>query len=725
MTEEHSATTEALEELPNVGPATAEKLVECGYDSADKIAAADPGELMEVLEISAKKAQEMIEGAKKTYKVAFETADKLLEKRKDITHLTTGSKKLDALLGGGIESQSITEMFGEFGCLTADAKISLSDGSMAPIGSFAQNLPLGVHDCSIPILTNEGNALVPTKASKLHIYECDNVLDIGLSSGQSLRVTPNHPLMGTSGWMRADALKPQALLKVEYDESFPEMEVRLAELKTPKYAQPREIVLPRTLTPELAEFIGFLLAEGWHEYATEAGGVVRVNFSSNDSYLLERWSMLAKALFNIDAASKGRKGNTGIIAVNSVIVGEFLKQFDGLYAKAPQKHVPSQLFSSPRAVVSSFLAAFFDGEGNVKNDLALRVKATRWTLSDGTCRSRDYTLPRFSRDVNLRSASRQLLKEVQLLLMKFGINSWISSDARELNGKVFKAYRLHMTSHRDIQLFYQHVGAKTLRLAPQIRQLLSTFERKLVKSRADFLPVVSIQPVPTLDGRVYDLEVPGTHNFVANGILSHNSGKTQVGFQICINAQLPVEQGGLGSSVAFIDTENTFRPERIKQIAEATGLDPDTALKNVHVARAFTSDDQMMIAEKVESMVEEFNIKLVIVDSLTALFRSEYTGRGMLAERQQKLNRHLAALHKVANKHNATVYVTNQVCARPDVFFGDPTRPIGGHILGHSATFRVYLRKSKAGKRIARLVDSPYLPEGEAVFTVSEKGITD
>ncbi len=203
------------------------------------------------------------------------------------------------------------------------------------------------------------------------------------------------------------------------------------------------------------------------------------------------------------------------------------------------------------------------------------------------------------------------------------------------------------------------------------------------------------------------------------------SGKTQIGFQLCVMAQSPVDKGGFGGAVAFVDTENTFRPERVRQIAEANGMNAEDVLKNIHVARAFTSDDQMMVAEKIESMIEEFNIKLVVVDSLTALFRSEYTGRGMLAARQQKLNRHLAVLHKLANQHNLAVFVTNQVHARPDVFFGDPTKPIGGHILGHSATFRLYLRKSKAGKRIARLVDSPYLPEGEAVFMVSGNGITD
>ncbi len=133
----------------------------------------------------------------------------------------------------------------------------------------------------------------------------------------------------------------------------------------------------------------------------------------------------------------------------------------------------------------------------------------------------------------------------------------------------------------------------------------------------------------------------------------------------------------------------------------------------------------MLMSEKAAEMVRNSNIRLVIVDSLTSLFRAEYVGRGTLAARQQKLNRHLSTLHKLADLNNCVVYITNQVMSKPDMFFGDPTKPIGGHILGHSATFRIYLRKSKAGKRIARLVDSPNLPDGEAVFKVTENGLED
>ncbi len=208
------------------------------------------------------------------------------------------------------------------------------------------------------------------------------------------------------------------------------------------------------------------------------------------------------------------------------------------------------------------------------------------------------------------------------------------------------------------------------------------------------------------------------------------SGKTQIAHQLAVNVQLPPEKGGLNGSAVMIDTENTFRPERIKDMAEGAELDYEDVLKNIHVARAYNSNHQILLVEKAGELAEELKnaekpIRLMIIDSATAHFRSEYVGRGTLADRQQKINKHLHDALRFADLNNAVVMITNQVQVRPDAFFGDPTRPIGGHIVGHTATFRLYLRKSKGEKRIARLVDSPNLPEAEAVFSVSLAGIKD
>jgi len=237
------------------------------------------------------------------------------------------------------------------------------------------------------------------------------------------------------------------------------------------------------------------------------------------------------------------------------------------------------------------------------------------------------------------------------------------------------------------------------------------------------------------------------------------AGKSQVTHQLAVNVQLPAEHGGLEGSAIFIDSEDTFRPERIDDMMrglpdeaieasmvthgvvedeeEADAGDEDLLeetleafLDKIHVAKAFNSNHQILLAEKAqdiasESQDGEFPVRILCVDSLTAHFRAEYVGRGELANRQQKLNKHLHELEKVGNLSNCAVVVTNQVAANPDSFFGDPTQPIGGNILGHKSTFRIYLRKSKADKRIVRLVDAPNLADGEAVMRVEEGGLME
>ena len=206
------------------------------------------------------------------------------------------------------------------------------------------------------------------------------------------------------------------------------------------------------------------------------------------------------------------------------------------------------------------------------------------------------------------------------------------------------------------------------------------------------------------------------------------SGKTQVAHQLAVHVQKsfkPDTEEEKKGDVIYIDTENTFRPERIMQMAEKAGLDPNECLKSIKVARAYNSDHQMLLAEKAEELMKSGNYRLLIVDSLTAHFRAEFIGRGTLSERQQKLNKHMHVLLKLADMYNCAIVVTNQVMAKPNVMFGDPTQAIGGHVVGHSSTFRVYLRKGKKGSRVAKLVDSPNLPENECMFYVNNSGLSD
>lgn len=204
----------------------------------------------------------------------------------------------------------------------------------------------------------------------------------------------------------------------------------------------------------------------------------------------------------------------------------------------------------------------------------------------------------------------------------------------------------------------------------------------------------------------------------------YGSGKTQLCHTLCIIVQLPKELGGLDGGAIYIDTENTFRPERIAGIAKARDLDPDPLLERIIVAKAYNSPHQELIVKELGRVLDQNNIKLVVVDSAVAHYRAEFLGRGTLAERQQRLNRFMHLLLRYSETRNVAVVITNQVQSIPDQFFGDPTRATGGHIVAHTSTYRIYLRR--AGKnRIAKMVDSPYHMERELPFILNEKGVDD
>lgn len=206
------------------------------------------------------------------------------------------------------------------------------------------------------------------------------------------------------------------------------------------------------------------------------------------------------------------------------------------------------------------------------------------------------------------------------------------------------------------------------------------------------------------------------------------TGKSQLAHHLCVTSQLPKAQGGGNGKVAYIDTEGTFRPERIGPIAERYGLEPNEVLENIVYGRAFTHEHQNALITAIASKMVEERFALLIVDSMMALFRVDFTGRGELADRQQALGQTLSKLIKIAEEFNVAVYITNQVTADPGntcVFMADPKKPIGGNVIAHASTTRLYLRKGRGEQRICKIFDSPCLPEGEATFAIDPTGIID
>jgi DNA repair protein RadA len=202
-------------------------------------------------------------------------------------------------------------------------------------------------------------------------------------------------------------------------------------------------------------------------------------------------------------------------------------------------------------------------------------------------------------------------------------------------------------------------------------------------------------------------------------------GKTQICMVLSVTAQLPREQGGLEGNVIYMDTEGTFSPERVYQIASKRGLDGQKILDGIIIARAYNSDHQCLLIDHLFKKCPEENAKLVVVDSMISHFRGEYMGRDTLSERQQLLNQYLHKLLRLSEAYNMAVVITNQVQSNPAQFYGNPELPTGGHVMAHACTHRIHMRRGKSGTRVAKVIDSPYLPEKKASFIITEKGIED
>ncbi|KAL3875038.1 hypothetical protein ACJMK2_038015 [Sinanodonta woodiana] len=206
------------------------------------------------------------------------------------------------------------------------------------------------------------------------------------------------------------------------------------------------------------------------------------------------------------------------------------------------------------------------------------------------------------------------------------------------------------------------------------------------------------------------------------------TGKTQLCHTLAVTCQLPIDMGGGEGKALYIDTEGTFRPERLLAVAERYGLSGSDVLDNVAYARAYNSDHQSQLLIQAAAMMSESRYALLIVDSATALYRTDYSGRAELAPRQMHLARFLRMLLRLADEFGVAVVITNQVVAQVDgaaMFSADPKKPIGGNIIAHASTTRLYLRKGRGETRICKIYDSPCLPEAEAMFAINADGIGD
>ena len=816
-----------IEELPGVGPATAEKLKEAGYLDLMAVAVASPQMLADVAEIGSNVAVKIIQAAREAVDVGgFETGDVILERRKSVAKLTTGSKALDELLGGGLETQAITETYGEFGSGKCAAKetpvlyfndeqphIEKIGDVYAKYSGFHGEEPYEdgfiVRGAPVKVLglPSEGFGLTPSVG--LYREFARNVYRIQTCRGATHRVTGAHRFLTVT------------------DEGVQWVPAARLAVGDPVAAPKRLPAQQGQLSDDDAYFLGFFVAEGTRS---------PLSVCNTDPRLIEWVSRYVERRFGY--APTVRSDSTRP-HVKTVLLRKPTAAFLDSLAKelAGDKRVPENVLAAPESAVRHFLAGYLDGDGSVDGTVSATTKSP-WLAQDlaylfvrlgvrvskGVKKVNGKTyhmihvvgfdrdgldlptiakhLPRFRTRNSAHGYPTRIPQYLAATYRKsLGGNRGRrrkaigrSANDAETFYHVFTRQRYEAMTINDVtfrriaQEFlagHERLGeaeglaeeleslsdagfrrlvdllpfplgevAKELGVSPStlqnyltrglrrdsvLRARLRESLRKRLGDRRRILEralpqlqniyslawdqIASIEAEP-YDDYVYDFIIPEGHAFVGGEIptFMHNSN---LAHQLAVNATRPVDEGGLGCDTVWIDTEQTFRPERIAQMAQALELDVEKVLQRVHVARAYNSHHQMLLVDKAGELTKDFSVRLIVVDSLTAHFRAEYIGRGVLAERQQLLNKHIHDLLRFGDVHNAAIYVTNQVHAKPDAFFGDPTRPVGGHIVGHSATFRVYLRKSKGGKRIARLVDSPNLPEAEAVFSVTEEGIRD
>ncbi len=810
-----------LDTLPGVGPATKQKLKDAGIATILDLATSGPMDIADAVDIDVSKAVELNNKARKKLvemkrlEPDFINAADLLAKRKAIDRISTGSKNLDELLGGGIETWAMTEFYGEFGsgkCVAGDTKVFYSNDETIHFEPISATYEKYRAMCGEK--PSDNGYVVPlqgvnvvgldsglTPASYLYRERVSSILVVKTERGRVLRLGKPHMALTLSSnglrWVPAAALKVGDSI-----------------------ATPKTLVVPGNdgVSDDDAYFLGLYVAEGTKN---------PLSITNEDRKLIDWTRSYVGRRFHFEPTISASNGHSAVVLLRNPV-----KELLGDLARRDSytKYVPDCVLSGGDGIVRHFLAGYFEGDGRVEG-ADIEVSSNSEVLIEGV----SYLLSRlgiastfsvknvitgphyrlrvsgYDRDkMSQIPFKSKKIPHVRTRNSKYGVpagdflraiyRSAVSSrnvrreGVLRKNGTLYEALtrsaygktgmgeaqlstaagffkdvsdRLkrnledleaaQLRNPRDFRGFakslafsanvlagplglskagfndYYRRGVPDNRTAAFKKAAAHEIERRLdvlrsalstIARAADFnWDEVTEIGDEKYDGFVYDFEVPAGHAFVSGNLptIMHNS---QICHTLCVTVQTPKGDGGLDGGAVYIDTEGTFRPERIAEIAEARELDSEKILSKITVARAYNSAHQELIVKDLGRVIEPNKVRLVVLDSAVAHYRAEFVGRGTLSERQQRLNRFMHQLLRTAEIYNIAVVVTNQVQAAPDSFFGDPTRPTGGHVVAHTSTYRIYLRKA-AKNRIARMVDSPYHPERDAVFMLDEKGIDD
>lgn len=574
-----------LEEITGVGPTTIEKLESAGLGTKMSLAVSSPVEVSTVAGLSENAARKIIKECRDKLKLGFEVAEDYAKKRDSINKISTGCSSFDSILDGGFESGCITELFGQYGCLSGDTIIRIN------------------------------------RCEKGQTIRLDRMYD-------QLHNRDNIPEQ--KRWM---------LDKPTYVRSFDGYRIGRHKIIDVIYSGEKEVY---KITLENGNNIK---ATEDHKILTDKGWIMTKDLTSEHYVMCD---------------TPNSRKNTN------------------------------------------------DLKANTNSDFCL-YKTKYHPVVNG-CNNKRLEIHRAIYEAYINNLSLQDYMNI------------IQNDedgAMKLKYVDTNNYVIHHIDHdhynNDISNL--QIMTKEEHLKHHGKDMFKNFNQGVPEfSRVDSVMKQGVE-------KTYDIicEEPH-HNFNAGDMIVHNCGKTQISHLIVVRSLMDDPN----SKAIYIDTEGTFRADRIRDFAVANGLDPDETLRRIFITRAYNSDHQSLLTEEAERLIQKDNTyRVVVVDSLTSHFRSEFIGRGELATRQQKLNKHMHLLSKIAYMYNTVVLVTNQVMSSPAGFFGDPTQAVGGHIVGHNSAFRVYLRPGKQKSVFAKLMDSPNLPNLECNYFITKDGLED
>lgn len=633
-----------------------DKLIEAGVTTLQALSSQKAKDLAEKSGMTEQTAEKVIRKAVEMVMSGYITAAQLQEVRSLRTHLKTGCDELDNLLGGGIESETTTELIGAGACHSDDTQVVTYSGFKNWQDMKKGDSILGVKD----------GIITETQIEEIYSYSFDGLM-INIKNGKiDLLVTPNHdvyfaPLGRNPQKIHADSLFMDCSwgwIPLQYPSDIKTEEdidiglyIERPKLDYPLMAHQKYTrrIFPASL---LLELMGFYISDG--SPLKQHHSIYPVfNHIRNQKRLIEIIELLG--------LKYGIYEKRKVVVFNDFLGRYLLRCGD----RAPRKHIPFELFSYN-------LQYLYDGLMQADADKDKRHYYT---------------------------SSKLLAEQFVLLCTLLG-----------------KQGNDHIKPPKTS--IWKKTGQKIIGRYPYHTISISSHPYTWIEKK-----YVTTTPYK---GTVWCFKTTTGNFFTTRGktiILSGNSGKTQVCSTLAVLAQQPVEQGGLGGSVAWVDSESTMIPARIKEIALTRGFDPEKTMNGIFWALARNTEHQKKLIEQLYALIPQHNIKLVIVDSMMGHLRAEFIGRATLNERQGDLGRMLQILLQIALSMKVTIVYTNQVVTDPSIMYGNAEKPAGGNIMSHAAGTRLHLRKGREGARVAKLIDSLSLPEGEAIFFITEKGI--